>query len=809
MTIEIKGAAANSALTELDDDWIALPNSLGNSPDSAQRKDKRGWSNGLSEWLLLDNVDGDPRRWRLSTYRIIIASSLLLCLLLAIHSFTTAWKLGVVSVIATIASYYVALIVALRIGARFPNLGAGLLLLMVYICGLLILFGVGDYALSDLGVIFLYVAPVIAWIHFGRITAAVLMLANTLPFLYMVSPERPLIPFGIDMLMPSSHLYVHALLFLFFNLSIPLALFRVVSALNASVTGNRQIAQRLQQSNLLYRDVFEHAGGPTLICNRGGRILRINKKASALLGRHGNAIDPAIELIDFFEPVATGKRLDTAIHTALTTGFSEDEFLTRSTVDGSREVLLTIKSLSQHCLLISMRDVSALRAMERDLQMANAARERLTAYDQLTDLPNRESLQERLQKLMDEPPPARRGALLAVACLRLNSIRSINEKFGHARGDDLIREFSVLLSQHRRTNFQIFRLRGVVFVIVVTGCSTPEQIKAVLENFIDDIPSRHAWENQTVELEVSVGVAFTRGKEVSAGDLIHRGERALEIARRHAKGPLVLFSEDSAREIHREIDISLALSSALARNEFSLVYQPKVDAAKSIRGLEALIRWHSAELGNVPPAEFIPLAEHIGKIHMISEFVIEEVCRQLASWHADFGKVWPVAINLSGIDLQRDDLAAFIQRALQRHRIDPAWLHLEITETGLIENDEIARRNLERLIAIGLRIAIDDFGTGYSSLKKLSEYPIHAIKIDRSFIVAIGKNQRSDRIIQLIMMLAKVLNCEVVAEGVETRRQLQFLLDNDCKRFQGYLFHKPLNRAEIGQLIAGQGEHTA
>ncbi len=793
MTIKTKSEPAPS-LTSATDEWLPPLERSDNPP----RWRATGW---LHSWLLLDDTGDDPRRWKLSAYRIIIASSLLLCLLVAAHSLATAWTLGITSVIVAITAFYFALIVALQVGERSPNLGASMLLLMVYACGLMILFGVGDPNLSALGVIFLYVAPVIAWIYFGPIKAFVLMVANLLPFLYVVSPDRPLDPFGLNLLMPDSHLYLHALLFLFVNVSVPLALFRVVSALNASVTRNREGARLLRQNNQLFQDVFEHGSGPVLVCDRGGRILRANHKACALLGRDREQLETAAELGDLFAMIEAGARLDDVMNQAITSGFGEAECLIPAATGDGREVLLTFKSLSQHCLLATIRDISSLKAMERDLREVQAARDHLFAYDQLTNLPNRESLLERLHQLMNDGSQFQRNRLLAVACLRLNSIRSINEKFGQPRGDALIRAFAASLTQLQHDNLQVFRLRGVVFLVVITGCTTPEQVELLISELTAKLPSQHHSEGQSIDLEISVGAAFTRGKEISPSDLIHRSERALDIARRQAKDPLVLFNEDSAREIHREIDISLALTGAITRNELYLAYQPKVDADKRVQGLEALVRWQSPELGNVPPAEFIPLAEQIGKIHLVSNFVIERVCRQLAAWHARFGMVWPVAINLSGIDLQRNELAGFIQNTLLQHHVEPAWLQLEITETGLIEHDAIARRNIERLIAIGLKIAIDDFGTGYSSLKKLSEYPIHAIKIDRSFVAAIGKNRRSDRIIQLIMTLAKVLDCEVVAEGVETRRQLQFLQDNGCRRFQGYLFHKPLGDIEIGQLL--------
>jgi EAL domain-containing protein (putative c-di-GMP-specific phosphodiesterase class I) len=264
----------------------------------------------------------------------------------------------------------------------------------------------------------------------------------------------------------------------------------------------------------------------------------------------------------------------------------------------------------------------------------------------------------------------------------------------------------------------------------------------------------------------------------------------------------MLFNEDFARESHRKIEIEMALAGAIEKAEFSLVYQPKVTASGAITGLEALLRWYSPELGEISPIEFIPLAERTGKIHSITRFVIDAACRQQRVWLDRHGDIWPIAINLSGIDLQRDDISKTIVDTAARYGVEPRFLQIEITETGLIENDVVARNNLEALLGLGFQIAIDDFGTGYSSLKKLSDYSINTIKIDRSFVIGIGENPRSEQIIGLILTLAKYLNCEVVAEGVETADQLQFLDEHGCSQFQGYLFYKPLTAIAVGGLLA-------
>ena len=764
------------------------------------------WLKAVREWLNLDepaNEQEAARHWQLSVFKIIVTSSIFLCFFIAVNSFTTALSLRIFSVIFVIFTYYILLLLALKIATPAPKIGAALLLLMIYGCGLIILLSVDDYALSDLGVIFLYVAPVIAWIYFGSRLAILLMAVNVAPFLYMLSSKRPLVPLGFNMLLPESHAYLHALIFLFFNISIPLAFFRVFSALNKSSTRIQEINKKLRRSNALYEDMFEHASGPTLICNQGGRILKANQKVCTLLERPlQQELEIGVTLEELFESTTFSIRMEALLSLARAAGVSESEFITREVDGPGKEVLVSVKSLSQRCLLVGVRDISSLRRMQRELTAAQEARDHLITFDYLTNLPNRDYLLEKLRKVMGDRSMADDGTTLAIISVRLNSIRSVNEKFGHSVGDELIKEFAQRLALQQRPNVLPFRLRGVVFLLLVTDCETQDTLQRTMESFRAALPKYLDIGSHSIELDVSFGAALSSSNEVSVNELIHRSERALEVARKVAHGPMVLFNEDSAREIRREIEIELALTAAIRQRELSIVYQPKVDENRHLTGLEALLRWNSAELGPVSPVEFIPIAERNGKIHAITDFVIEHVCFQLREWLDAHGTAWPVAINLSGIDLQREDMSALVVNAARRHRVEPMWLHMEITETGLIEDDNIARENLQRLMAAGFNITIDDFGTGYSSLKKLSEYPVSTIKIDRSFVFAIDKNPRSEKIIQLVLTLARFLKCETIAEGVETDRQLQFLLDNGCKQFQGYLFFRPLPPSDIDTLLS-------
>jgi diguanylate cyclase (GGDEF)-like protein len=676
---------------------------------------------------------------------------------------------------------------------------------MIYLAGFTILSFIGDPALADLGLIFLYTLPQMAWMFFGIRSALWLMALNVIPFLVLISGRFPLVPFGIDMLVPSTHSALHALLFLFFNICLPLAFFRVFAALKTGAQRNANANLKLQDSNALYQDMFEYAGGPALICDPLGHILKANGLALSLFKQ---PLNNTVRLSDILRGSGANTRPEALIALAKSSGFSEGDFTTLAQYDEPLELRASIKPLgSRQCLLVSLKNLSPILNMQRELLATRDARDRLISYDQLTDLPNRAYLRSKLQELANQHAAMSDGTLLAVASIRLKSARSVNEKYGQAVGDLLIREFSTLLMAQASSTLIPCRLHGVVFGVLITGNRSADEIKHTIEPLIEALNRPLEISGRAIGADTAIGIAFTRGNEISADELIRRSEHALEAARKSAQTSYMLFNEDFARETHRKIEIEMALTHAIEKDEFSLVYQPKVLANGTITGLEALLRWRSPELGTISPVEFIPVAERVGKIHAVTRYVIDAACRQQRAWLDRYGHSWPVAINLSGLDLQREDISVVIVDSAAEHGIEPALLQIEITETGLIENDEVARQNIEYLIHLGFQIAIDDFGTGYSSLKKLSEYPINTIKIDRSFVLGIDENTRSEQIIGLILTLAKFLQCEAVAEGVETKRQLDFLQKNGCSHFQGYLFHHPLPASGIDTLLAARSNN--
>ncbi|MBI1771161.1 MAG: EAL domain-containing protein, partial [Burkholderiales bacterium] len=251
----------------------------------------------------------------------------------------------------------------------------------------------------------------------------------------------------------------------------------------------------------------------------------------------------------------------------------------------------------------------------------------------------------------------------------------------------------------------------------------------------------------------------------------------------------------------RSVEIEVGIVNGLKQNEFRLVYQPKVDRDGKIAGLEALLRWESPSLGNVAPAEFIPIAERAGLIRLISNYVMNQVCCQVRDWLNRFADCPVIALNLSATDIARNDLLQLIDGCCNRYDIAPSYIEFEITETGLIANEALTIHHLDELKARGFNIAIDDFGTGYSSLSKLSHFPAQSVKIDRSFVAQIGNNKKSEMIIKAIISLANILSCHTVAEGVENEEQESFLKEIGCDYFQGYYYYRPLEVSALELLL--------
>lgn len=413
----------------------------------------------------------------------------------------------------------------------------------------------------------------------------------------------------------------------------------------------------------------------------------------------------------------------------------------------------------------------------------------MLTHDDLTGLPNRTAFGERLNQSVltcNEAAPCN------VMLLDLDHFQNVNDTLGHEYGDLLL----VAVAERIRTSLPpsafLARFSGDEFVILLENTSA-EQAKQVGQTLLDAMGREFDIGNDRLGISVSIGIVSYPADGESASVLMRYADLALHRAKSAGRNCFRVFSHDLSEEIQRRVLLEARLKQALEHKELTLHYQPKLEIRTGrLIGWEALLRWQSAELGMVSPEEFIPVAEHTGLILPIGDWVVREACRQMRAWQDAGLLAGTMAVNLSTRQFRQKDLAEEVSAALRDTGLAASDLELEITESSIMDNLATAATVLTELERLGLRIAVDDFGTGYSSLSYLKSFPIHCLKIDRSFIRDIPGDENDTAIVRTIIALAGSLGLTVVAEGVETDAQLAYLRTNHCDQAQGYLFSRPL-----------------
>jgi len=423
----------------------------------------------------------------------------------------------------------------------------------------------------------------------------------------------------------------------------------------------------------------------------------------------------------------------------------------------------------------------------------------ILTHDDLTGLPNRTAFSERLNQSVASACDVQTPC--AVLLLDLDYFQNVNDTLGHEQGDLLL----VAVAERVRTNLPeaafLARFSGDEFVILLENASI-ERAKQVGQDLLQAMAREFDIGNDRLGIGASIGIVSYPSDGESASVLMRYADLALHRAKSSGRNCLMVFSHDLSDEIQRRVLLEARLKQALERSEFALHYQPKLEIKSGrLMGWEALLRWQSAELGAVSPEEFIPVAERTGLILPIGDWVLREACRQMRVWQDAGLMAGTMAVNLSTRQFRQRDLAEEVSAALRDTGLAPDDLELEITESSIMDNLATAATVLAELQRLGIRIAVDDFGTGYSSLSYLKSFPIHCLKIDRSFIRDIPGDENDTAIVRTIIALAGSLGLTVVAEGVETDAQLTYLRSNHCDQAQGYLFSRPLPPDECIRLM--------
>ena len=434
------------------------------------------------------------------------------------------------------------------------------------------------------------------------------------------------------------------------------------------------------------------------------------------------------------------------------------------------------------------------------LQQVNHQLAELANYDPLTALPNRNLCAERLRQALVQAQ--RSGGHAAVLFLDLDRFKQINDTLGYAVGDQLLIDFSWRLVHAIGDGDTAARLNGDEFVVVMPDLAHDDQPALIADKIIRSLEDPFVVDAYELYVGVSIGIAVFPAHGESAGLLLERADAAMSTAKRGGGNALRFFDDTLVRQRAERVDLEAALRRAQSLGELSLVYQPQVAADDGrIVGVEALLRWHRAGHGAVPPDRFIPIAEEIGLIGTIGDWVLHAACRQLALWRAARLPAVRMAVNVTARQLDDRRFAARVIEILNEFAVPPALLEIEITESQLMEGLTIGLDTLTQLRAHGIAIAVDDFGTGYSSLGRIRTLPIDRIKIDKSFVVDLERKPDSYAIAHAIVAMVNALKLEAIAEGVENAEQALLLAGIQCPLFQGYHFGRPQTAAEIEALL--------
>ncbi|MDW7645994.1 MAG: EAL domain-containing protein [Desulfuromonadales bacterium] len=429
----------------------------------------------------------------------------------------------------------------------------------------------------------------------------------------------------------------------------------------------------------------------------------------------------------------------------------------------------------------------------------------LATHDELTGLANRPLLLDRLEQSLHYA--RRSGCLVGVLLFDLDRFKVINDSLGHAFGDKLLCSLAKRLMQLVREADTVARLGGDEFVILLAEVAEPEDVGLVASKILQHLAKPFWVDNREILVTASLGISLYPKDSDEGATLIRNADMAMYRAKKNKRNSFAFYSPEMNQRILETLELEGGLRQALERKEFCLHYQPQVDLGSGhIVGCEALVRWQHPQRGMVPPDNFIPLAEETGLIVPLGTWVLRESCRQAREWQEQGLSGLSVAVNISGRQFREPDFVATVERVLQESGLEPQFLELEITESVMMENVESAIMTWADLKLLGVSLAIDDFGTGYSSLSYLKQFPIHSLKIDRSFVCDIVTDSNDAAIASSVIALAHTMGLKVVGEGIETEEQLQFLKEKGCNMGQGYLFSRPLPAEEIVLAIKSKGE---
>jgi diguanylate cyclase (GGDEF)-like protein len=462
-----------------------------------------------------------------------------------------------------------------------------------------------------------------------------------------------------------------------------------------------------------------------------------------------------------------------------------------STLGGLAVVLITS--------VIDMRLESRTAALAASLENANQELTYLALHDNLTKLPNRLLLEDRLNQAIQAS--RRSQAAFSVMFLDLDGFKEVNDAFGHHVGDALLAEVAVRIRSAIRASDTLARIGGDEFVLLADH-GEPTSAANLADKLVRLVGLPYRIAQQELRITASIGIALYEDFAQDTQDVLRNADAAMHHAKALGRSGYCFFEPSMNAHAHEQLQLLQELRCALERHEMVLHYQPKFNAITSqLAGVEALVRWQHPVRGLLAPDQFIPLAEKSGVIVQLGEWVLNEACRQMGEWRAQGHSGWNVAVNLSPLQFSHTGLIQLVRETLDRYSLEPGCLTLEVTESTAMQDPYVSQAILEKINDMGVKISIDDFGTGYSSLLYLKRLPATELKIDRGFVRDLAPHTEDAAIVSAIVALGRTLNLSIVAEGIETRAQQDFLTGIGCGFLQGFLLGRPMPAQELVEAL--------
>lgn len=739
----------------------------------------------LNNFFLLDddnNANELIPNWRISALRIILSSGLLLCIATAFDTFNSAIELDYLWVIGLTFGFTSALSLLLIASKRFYHICAHLLLIALVLASLAMSLSIPELTLAKIGSMLMFVCPAIALMLLGYRVATGYAILNLVPF-YIILHDIDLTQYtNINQQLPDASWYITGVVFLFFNICVPLAVARTIVAAKRLNKATLNSNEYLKSKNELYRTFFAESVIPKIIVDDSGIITDANSSAVDLLGLPNKLNGKDIEFLSIIPKLKT---CDIDKQEQVIPFKNTFQRVVHQQVTGS------------NFCIYEFHDCTAEESIKDNLAAMEEENKRLRYRNPQTMLPNRDWFEMQCDRLIARH---QKGFYVVVAQSTSNDYVSI--KFGNQNSQTITK--SAFKRLRNRVNGPLLCAHiGPGKIAFILGSrnendlySTLPKIKQILDEDYNLLGSKSAQ-------SFLFGIAHYPSNGNASNIIVGHAIEALKLA--NTNDVFSLYNETNSQSFLEKHEISMLLDEALQQGELDVHYQPKVTDTGNCIGLEALARWHSPILGNVSPAIFIPIAEEYRMISRLTDLVVQKVCSQINNWSKQGLNCVPVAINISLIDFSQSDFMSKLVKHLADFNINPKQIELELTETSLEANQAHSLMLMKTLQTWGFTISVDDFGVGYSNIARLADYPINKLKLDRSLISQVTTSARQQSLVRAIHNMCEELDIKCVSEGVETAEQVKIMAEMGCKEFQGFYFSKPIPAEQFYAHVSQKG----